>query len=784
MDSPVAEGVLVSKVLYLRWLHVKKKEVDIYYYLLREYDTKGEKEFGITCPDRAGGCTGIVGLQLSPDRKLERNYSHHTNLSGTAGGSAMRTNHQQLKVLLIVGFMLAVFILAGCSAAMPAATQGTVATEAPVVTEVPVATEAPAAEAPAATESAATEANVLPEGTQAAPRPTAQATVTVESTMQPVTELRVIELEWPVSIRLGESDVIRLALIPSEDGYTAQAEYDEHNLANQDVVIKRPEGYTLSAVARLDGVGFDISPSGNQQIIVLPNEIVTWRWSLSPRMTGQQRVSIFLLLHWQPDSEAVGQVKESVIFDRNLDIRVISFFGLRKPKALTLGFAGLALSGVLSVWAFSIRRQPHKKVSLVMTPEAGLSIETRAGMILNQGEQKLLQALFKKYQRIILKSEFLSGYSGARTFLAQPILANGQSDAETIIKMGPRKDIEDEYNHFESFVKDRLPPVTARIQSVPVTLAGSANAALQYTCISDPGKSPTSLRQILLANPDPEYLQRLFDTFGPYWWMQRQPYSFRMAQEYDRLLPPHYVLAPTAGSTNKSINPNADPAQLMLKVGDEVSVASFEYFEYRADGKSLTLFSAPQNGKPVFRYRWLTLSPPKNTTAKIVATRNDLLIHETDGFDLFGLPNPLPKLDGWLQETVNGTRSIIHGDLNLENILVGPGNLVWLIDFAQTREGHPLYDFSHLASEIIAHIYSVNELTPQQFLSFLQRGDDPLMKMVEKISTTCLFNPANPREYQLALILSCLGALKYQNLSKKAKHFVFLAAAYYGSQEE
>jgi len=194
------------------------------------------------------------------------------------------------------------------------------------------------------------------------------------------------------------------------------------------------------------------------------------------------------------------------------------------------------------------------------------------------------------------------------------------------------------------------------------------------------------------------------------------------------------------------------------------------------------LFGVPQDGKPAYRYRWLSLIPPMNVTARVVATRMDLLQQLTGKFDLLGLPDPLESLDSWLQETVNGTRSIIHGDLNLENILVGPGNLVWLIDFAQTREGHPLYDFSHLASELIGHVFSQREITPQQFLSILEEGGDPLLAKVEKIAGNCLFNPGKSREYQLALVLSCLGALKYQNVPEKGKRLLFLAAAYYGSK--
>jgi hypothetical protein len=256
-----------------------------------------------------------------------------------------------------------------------------------------------------------------------------------------------------------------------------------------------------------------------------------------------------------------------------------------------------------------------------------------------------------------------------------------------------------------------------------------------------------------------------------------------LGQEYDRLLPPHLVLEPVPGTVNQKLNPDFDPMTSKLRVGDLVSVSGFHHFETRADMKSLTLFGAPEEGRPVYRLRWLSANPPKNSTARIISTRDDLLAQTTASFDLLGYPNPLPKLEGWLQEILNGTRSIIHGDLNLENILVGPGNLVWLIDFAQTREGHPLYDFSHLASEIIGHVLSRRGYSATQFLAILQKGSDPLLDTIERIALRCSFNPSNSKEYRLALILSCLGALKYLNVSDQGKYFLFLTAAFLGSQE-
>ncbi len=153
----------------------------------------------------------------------------------------------------------------------------------------------------------------------------------------------------------------------------------------------------------------------------------------------------------------------------------------------------------------------------------------------------------------------------------------------------------------------------------------------------------------------------------------------------------------------------------------------------------------------------------------------------TAGLELFGLADPLARLPGLLNETLQGTRSIIHGDLNLENVLVGPGGFVWLIDFAQTREGHPLFDFSHLAAEIVAHIIAPGVSSPQAYLQSLTTGQQPLLSAVEAIASRCLFNPSEPREYRLSLLLACLGALKYPNLGATEKHLLYLTAAWVSS---
>lgn len=659
--------------------------------------------------------------------------------------------------------------------------------------------------APAATEFAPTGTPIaptqpptlLPQPTQgvvntsaAAQSPTSPSAPTQPAiTPTPVVEARIVELEWPPSLRLGDSDILRMALIPSRDGYTVTTEFPEHNVASQNLSVKRPGGYELQAAARLDGIDFDISPAGDQVQYLPINETTEWRWSIRPRTVGQQRLSVTLRLRWTPIAGAGGIARETTVYSRGLDIQVNSFFGLTRQQCMAGGLLGLIFGGGVSLFALVTLGLPGQLVQKNQRPNLDLKIEPQPGLKLIPAEEELLRVLFRRYARLSLEGEFLSGYSGARTFLAKPLRPDGRADAYTIVKIGGRESIQREYENYETYVKDSLPPVTARIQQPPVILSArhaeksGRQAALQYTFIAQPGHTPASLRQALLANPDPALLEKLFGTFGPNWWMQRKPYSFRMSQEYDRMLPTHLVVEPCPGK-GSYIDGDSLPFNLDLRAGDLVTLGRFPFVEPLAVGKGLSLRGNPRGGQPALRVRWLAERLPEGSLGRIVATRSTLLQGFVLGFDLCGLPDPLKRLPELLNESVSSTQSTIHGDLNLENVLVGPGDFVWLIDFAQTREGPPLYDFAHLRAEIVAHILAQRIESPQEFLALMKGEPRPdleplkaLLSSLDSIAERCSFNPSDKREYHLAVFTACLGALKYPNLDARARHWLYLSAA-------
>ncbi|MBI5291078.1 MAG: phosphotransferase [Chloroflexi bacterium] len=612
----------------------------------------------------------------------------------------------------------------------------------------------------------------------AAPAPAPTLQVPTAQPPTPVPEERVIELEWPPRMKLGESDLIRLSLIHSKNGYTVTTEFPDHTTITHTVPVPRPGGFDLSAVARLEAVGFEFAPQGEQSQGLPLDEPVTFRWTLTPGSAGQHRLSVDVKLRWTPQAGNAGPAHETQIYSKGLTVQITSFFGLTARQAAAMGVVGLAFGVTLSLPLTAYALRPRRPSLRLQQPNPSLVIERHPSFNLTPADTALLRALFSRYARLTLEAEFHSGYSGARTFLALPVRADGRADAYTIAKIGERDSIRREFENYETFVKDTLPPITARIQETPVeTPRGGGLAALRYTFIGEPGRTPASLREALIANPDLALLDKLFETFGPNWWMQRKPYTFRLAQEYDRMLPAHFVLEPVTGKSARTLDGRAAPSEARLQVGDEVTVRNFRFVEHRPDGRSLALTGVAVPGHPPVRVRWQSTAPFDNATARVVATRDTLLRNLAAGFDRYGLPDPLALWPRLLDERIIGSQSTIHGDLNLENVLVGLGGFVWLIDFAQTRDGHPLFDFAHLEAQIIAHVIAPRLSDPAQFAPLWRSGADPLLAAMHAIAARCLFNASQPREYHLALFMACLGALKYSNLPPFARHSLYLTAA-------
>jgi hypothetical protein len=87
-----------------------------------------------------------------------------------------------------------------------------------------------------------------------------------------------------------------------------------------------------------------------------------------------------------------------------------------------------------------------------------------------------------------------------------------------------------------------------------------------------------------------------------------------------------------------------------------------------------------------------------------------------------------------------------------------------------------MFDFAHLGAEIIAHVLAPRCASAQVYLERLVAGNE-LLHALEEIASRCLFDPKRVEEYHLALLLACLGALKFVNLPDLSRHCLYLTAA-------
>lgn len=727
---------------------------------------------------------------------------------------------RELRVLFPLIFVILLMFLVGCSSGAMDRPPVTTETETdPGLADlpstqfpIPLPTEPPPTQLPGPYPTS------TPPGTEGPLLPTPTAFV----------EERFIELEWPPDMRLGDSDIVRLSLIPSEDGYTPQLEFDEHELDLDVAKIPYQVGFEAFAIARMNAVGLDFSPRGDQQQRLLEGQVLNWRWSIAPENAGRHRLSLQLRIRWEPLGE--GNTEEVNIWDSGIEVQVTAPLGIGAPQARMLGVVGLLVGGAMALplAEFATRRRLERaRASKVrrLKPNLDLELDVAPGAYVSNEEKILLQALYHRYDRVTVETRYSSGYSGARTLLVQPSRKDGRTDAYAIVKIGSAREIQSEYSNYESFVRHTLPPITGRVQGPPVLVSGEPDAALEYTFVGMPGVIPKSLKDFVLNSEVGESKllieKGLFNTFGTGWWLQRVPYTFRSGIEYDRLLPVHVVLeAATEKRTRRTLTGKLSELDGLVP-GDLVRLEGSFVAEVRPRRNTATLSWSNIGLTPAVRVRFQNTPPEafierarvRNAYGRVVFTRESLLQNEvTKAFPDLNLTgpklniwnrmvdNPLPHLKEILEKRVRGTQSIIHGDLNLENVLVGPGDLVWLIDFASTREGHTLFDFARLEAElttqVVSEIFVRSDYGPERMFTLfdaLEFGRAPedqalhqaygLLDATRQMARRLLFDNENEDEFIISLYLAYLGTLKFSNLDElpfapMPKALAFGAAAY------
>jgi len=460
--------------------------------------------------------------------------------------------------------------------------------------------------------------------------------------------------------------------------------------------------------------------------------------------------------------------------------------------------------------------------------DAKVQVKSAPGIHLTPDQVALLGQAFPNEETILVKQEFRSGYSGAVVVL----VSVGVGRAPMVVKMAHPHDLQREYEAYEEYVRQVSPQNIAHLQGEPMNAPDGQLGLLQYTFAGGESHLPTTSLQEYFeasgAEATSAVLNRIFRVYGRHWWANNRAQTYVLDEHYDRLLPVHLQASRIDESAEPDHVVKSGESSILavekIAIGQTVQLLEFQVIKARDGGHRLTLMgqSPPSEASAPIRVRVEMEQPTDykpgdvapSITARVSATRQTLLGSAAQaalrGFDPQGrqftlssgaeggdivLPNPLLKLPELLYRVVETKMSIIHGDLNLQNVLVdGPTGFAWLIDFAETRVGPTLLDLQRLEVQAITKLLPAGGETPlSAVVEMMTRlhADPPLpappqpqlrepyalLVTIRRLARQYLIDDLDWNEYYYGLVVALIGALKYDELDSNARRMALVCAA-------
>jgi hypothetical protein len=461
------------------------------------------------------------------------------------------------------------------------------------------------------------------------------------------------------------------------------------------------------------------------------------------------------------------------------------------------------------------------------SPSNEPQISNPKNLQLPPGAEVTLKQMFAGYRRVIIEKEFGGGFSGGRVFLLRPIRTEDRPELPIVVKIASVSLIAKERQTYQDFIQDRLPNAIG-MRDTPVLPLDSDWAGLRYPLMGGGTFAFQSLRDYCrtatLEDIRSVLEKRLLKAIESLLQFNRVRASFSLQASYDPLLPLNLLVQP--GAVPARTKPVLLTSQALpgapLKQGDYVRLEGFVVTKVDLVDDTVTLNVPTSPNDPPASY-----SLRLKSVAGLASYQADQLIKPIEGIvletrqerleaearrvlgvsfnpaiemltlpDGTRLPNPLLKLPGILSQLPDVRVGTIHGDLNLENILVDPAiHEINLIDFAAAREDHVLHDFLRLETEIVTKL--IPELLTQANLGagvirpFYEQLHyfvlDPteasspnlphpslikpstMIVAIRKVARKYFFNSDDWTEYYQGLVLYLLGALKFANLDQMIK---------------
>ncbi|MFN2201982.1 MAG: phosphotransferase [Caldilineaceae bacterium] len=453
---------------------------------------------------------------------------------------------------------------------------------------------------------------------------------------------------------------------------------------------------------------------------------------------------------------------------------------------------------------------------------------------MSAAQASLLAQAFADNDIPFVRRVFVSGYSGATVLL----VSAGPDQPPTVIKLAPPQELHREYQAYQQYVRNISPQDIAHVQGEPLIAEDGLLGLIQYTYVGGQANEPAiSLHDYYDSHgaaATSEVLNRIFRVFGRHWWASHRPHVYVLGEQYDRLLTSHLEIVPVAYLPSDPLVFEAGSASTTsvrgLVSGQPVRFLGFEVEKIGSNGADLTLTAAPppNEATPPLRIKVRGTEPaayrPGDRAAQVdgivIATRQTVLTgaahtalpgYEPGEQKLTGsfaegalqqhgiqLLNPLYELDSLLDRVMDVRFSVIHGDLNLQNVLVDADTgFAWLIDFAETRLGPTVFDLQRLEVQVISKLLPpallASSLGPECIIDLMvalhrdppearaphQGLADPytVLSTIRLLARQYLVDDRDWDEYYQGLVIALVGALKYAELDETARTLMLLAAA-------
>jgi hypothetical protein len=185
-------------------------------------------------------------------------------------------------------------------------------------------------------------------------------------------EKRLVTIEWPRFVRVGDADLVRLTFeVDPEGTITPTAEVGGRPV--DDEIIEVPDLYdthNLVLETRLDLAGILVAPQATISEPLRRGQTLTFYWSISPTQAGTYRGNLWAYINLVPKSG--GEIDRRAILAYRMEIEARSVLGLPASIARWGGAAGAVLGLIFSMpFIEDILRRAWQRLKGLRKPRRG-----------------------------------------------------------------------------------------------------------------------------------------------------------------------------------------------------------------------------------------------------------------------------------------------------------------------------------------------------------------------------------------------------------------------------